>query len=238
MESRARVGIVPLLKALIIDDEPLAHNVILYHLKEHSDVDVVSQCYNATQALAYLAQHQVDLLFVDIKMPELDGINMLKILSNRPYVIIVSAFQEYAIQGFELDVVDYLMKPISNVRLSQALDKVRERKLSASFNSQNSNYITLKVDRDLHRFSIEEINYFEAYGNYVKVWQGKNNLLASCTLKEVFKMLPKSLFLQIHKSFIVNQSLIQSFGSNNLNLIDGTVIPVGKVFKANLNKIR
>lgn len=238
MAGRIRIGVISLLKAIIMDDEPLAHNVILHHLKEHCDVDVVTQCYNATQALTYLAQHEVDLLFVDIQMPELDGINMLKILSNRPYVIIVSAFQEYAIQGFELDVVDYLMKPVSSVRLSQALDKVRERKRSANFNSQNVNYITLKVDRDLHRFSIEEINYFEAYGNYVKVWQGKNNLLASCTLKEVFNMLAKSHFLQVHKSYIVNQSSIQSFGSHNLTLMDATVIPIGKVYKENLNKIK
>ena len=112
-----------MIKALIVDDEPLAHSVILHHLKAHADVEVVGQCMNATQALSFLANNAVDLLFLDINMPELTGIEMLKVLANMPQVIIVSAYQEYALQGFELNVTDYLLKPVSAERLKQGKRK-------------------------------------------------------------------------------------------------------------------
>ena len=102
-----------MLKALIIDDEPLAHEVILHHLAQHADFNIVGRCYNATTALSWLANNQVDLLFLDINMPELSGIEMLKVLRKRPQVIIISAYQEYALQGFELDVTDYLLSEIT-----------------------------------------------------------------------------------------------------------------------------
>jgi YesN/AraC family two-component response regulator len=156
------IGAYTLLNALIIDDEPLAHEVILYHLAQHADISIVGRCYNATQALSWLANEHVDLLFLDINMPDLSGIELLKVLRNRPQVIIISAYQEYAIQGFELDVTDYLLKPVCNERISQALDKVRFRAQKQSSNEAVPQHIVLKVDREKRKFTLADISLLEA----------------------------------------------------------------------------
>ena len=117
-----------MLNTLIIDDEPLAHDVIKHHFQDQLDFKTVGNCYNATQALRYLANHQVDLLILDINMPALSGIELLKVLVNRPQVIIISAYQEYALEGYELDITDYLLKPVSLQRFLLALDKVQIHK--------------------------------------------------------------------------------------------------------------
>lgn len=218
-----------MLSALIIDDEPLAHEVLKHHLQEQADFKIAGHCYNATQALSYLAKHQPDLLLLDINMPALSGIELLKVLANRPQVIIISAYQEYAIEGFELDVADYLLKPVSAQRLAQALDKVR-RRLQKQQNKVPA-YIVLKVDREKRKFNLHEINLLEAYGNYVKVWQGNSMTLVTCTLKLLLQQLPDSQFIQIHKSFIVNKQHIQATDHEQIKLSNGRQLKVGKSFK-------
>ena len=166
-----------MIKALIIDDEPLAHQVILHHLKQHQDTKVVGQCYNATEALVKLAKEKIDLLFLDINMPQLSGIEFLKVLANKPQVIIISAYQEYAFEGFELDVTDYLLKPVSAKRLDQALNKVRNsvKHISqADITTNQPQSIVLKVGKEKRKYLLENISMLEAYGNYVKVYQGRN----------------------------------------------------------------
>lgn len=217
---------------LIVDDEPLAHEVIQHHLQDHSDVKIVGNCYNATQALSYLANHQVDLLLLDINMPALSGIELLKVLNQTPQVIIISAYQEYAIEGFELDVADYLLKPVSASRLAQALDKVRRRLDEAvPSNTDCANYIVLKVDREKRKFVFDDISLLEAYGNYVKVWQGEVVSLVSSTLKQCLQQLPQQQFVQVHKSFVVNKQQVLAVDSNHLRLEGNKLIKVGKSFK-------
>ena len=233
MASKNDFGAI-MLKALIIDDEPLAHEVILYHLAEHADISVVGRCYNATQALSWLANDHVDLLFLDINMPDLNGIELLKVLRNRPQVIIISAYQEYAIQGFELDVTDYLLKPVCSERLSQALDKVRFRAEKQLSNEVVPQDIVLKVDREKRKFNLADITLLEAYGNYVKLWQGNDMVLVNSSLKLLIEMLANSQFTQVHKSFVVNNAKVISVDTDSLTMECGRTVKASKTFKKNL----
>ncbi len=226
-----------MLKALIIDDEPLAHEVILYHLAEHADISIVGRCYNATQALSCLANGHVDLLFLDINMPDLSGIELLKVLRNRPQVVIISAYQEYAIQGFDLDVTDYLLKPVCSERLSRALDKVRFRNEKKTSNEVVPQHIVLKVDREKRRFTLDEISVLEAYGNYVKLWQGNEMVLVNSSLKLLIEMLPKTLFTQIHKSFVINNGKINAVETDSITMECGRTLKASKTYKKKLQHL-
>jgi DNA-binding LytR/AlgR family response regulator len=226
-----------MLKALIIDDEPLAHEVILYHLAQHADISIVGRCYNATQALSWLANDHVDVLFLDINMPDLNGIELLKVLRNRPQVIIISAYQEYAIQGFELDVTDYLLKPVCSERLSQALDKVRSRAQKQSSNDVVAQHIVLKVDREKRKFTLADITLLEAYGNYVKLWQGDDMVLVNSSLKLLIEMLPNTQFTQVHKSFVVNNAKINAIETDLITMECGRSVKVSKTFKKKLQHL-
>jgi len=226
-----------MLKAMIIDDEPLAHEVILYHLAQHADISIVGRCYNATQALSWLANDHVDLLFLDINMPDLNGIELLKVLRNRPQVIIISAYQEYAIQGFELDVTDYLLKPVCSERLSQALDKVRFRAQKQLSNEVVPQHIMLKVDREKRKFTLADINLLEAYGNYVKLWQGDEMVLVNSSLKLLIEMLPNTKFSQVHKSFVVNNTKIIAVETDSITMECGRTVKVSKTFKKKLQHL-
>lgn len=223
-----------MLKAIIVDDEPLAHQVITHHLSEHSDIRIMGHCYSAIEAITTLAKTNIDLIFLDINMPELSGIEMLKVLAKRPQVIIISAYQEFALAGFELDVTDYLLKPVSAERLSQALDKVRARTITNSETtilSNESASIVLKVDREKRKFQLNSISFIEAYGNYVKVWQQDKMTLVTSTLKHLLSELPEQLFVQIHKSFVINKEQVTAVTSDSVTLACGANIKIGKSFK-------
>ena len=221
-----------MLKTLIIDDEPLAHQVQQHHLQDSTDIALVGSCFNATEALRFLAQQPVDLLLLDINMPALSGIELLKVLHNRPAVILISAYKEFAVEGYELDVVDYLVKPVSRARLSDAITKVQRRLAAVSLQSEP--YIVLKVDRERRRFLLSDIDLLEAYGNYVKVWQGEQVTLVSSTLKRLLQLLPVQQFVQVHKSFAVNKNKIVALENEQLRLAGGQPVKIGKAFKSGL----
>jgi len=219
-----------MLKAMIIDDEPLSHQVLLHHLLAHPKIKVIEQCYNATSALSYLANNTVDLLFLDINMPQLSGIDMLKVLAHRPQVIIISAYQEYAIEGFELDVTDYLLKPVNGERFSVAIDKVFSRIKQTQVNNTSS-FIIFKVDREKRKCKLSDISLIEAYGNYIKVWLQEEMLLANSTFKDILAQLPEQIFTKVNKSFVVNNKHVESIGTNELMLSNGRSVKIGAPYK-------
>ena len=214
------------IKAIIVDDEPLAHQVILHHLESYSDIRVVSQHFSAKDALYELAKSTIDVVFLDINMPELSGLELIQALANPPQIIIVSAYEEYAITGFELNVTDYLLKPVSAKRVQQAINKVRER----IYLAPKSKSITLKIDREKRKLSLDTIKYIEAYGNYVKVHQDDQTILATTTLKQLLEQLIGS-FTQIHKSYIVNNNRVIAITNEHVELDNGDKIKIGKSFK-------
>lgn len=217
------------MNALIVDDEALAHDVLLHHCAAHPDVRIVGRCYNAAEALAALAAQPVDLLLLDIRMPPFGGLDLLRGMEAAPMAIIVSAHREHALDGYDLDVVDYLLKPVSADRLAAALDKVRRRLAPASAPDQTE--IVLKVDRTFRRFRIDSIACVEAEGNFVKVWFDGGNCLATITLSKLEALLPGERFKRVHKSFVVNLDAVSQFGSRSLALANGMTVPIGRTYR-------
>jgi DNA-binding LytR/AlgR family response regulator len=222
------LGAVKMIKAIIVDDEPLAHQVLLHHLTAHPNINVVGQYYSAKDALCVLAKPGIDLVFLDINMPELTGLELLKALANPPQVIINSAYQEYALAGFDLNVTDYLLKPVSAPRLKQALSKVCQRALPLEHQSKD---ITLKVDREKRKFALDTIEYIEAYGNYVKLHQAGSFTLATTTLKQLNEQLAGT-FIQIHKSYLINKNKVTAVNHEYVELTTGAKVKIGKSYKA------
>lgn len=227
MANNTDLGAVKMIKAIIVDDEPLAHQVLLHHLTAHSNINVVGQYYSAKDALCVLAKPGIDLVFLDINMPELTGLELLKALANPPQVIINSAYQEYALAGFDLNVTDYLLKPVSASRLEQALSKVCQRALPLEHQSKD---ITLKVDREKRKFALDTIEYIEAYGNYVKLHQADSFTLATTTLKQLNEQLAGT-FIQIHKSYLINKNKVTAVNHECVELTTGAVVKIGKSYK-------
>lgn len=233
------------LKTLIIDDEPLAHDVILTYMEDIPFLTLSGQFYLATEALTFLYQHKVDLIFLDIQMPKLSGLDFLKTLKDPPTIIITSAFASYALEGFEWDVCDYLLKPFRFERFLKAANKALA--LQSIQQSQGTiltesngkliappreeEHIFIKHDKRHLHLAIREIHYLESYGNYVKVWMKDKFYLTSRTLSSFEEQLPDSSFIRIHKSFLINRIWVDYLEGNRLKLKNGTELPIGKNHK-------
>ncbi len=221
------------ISALIIDDEPLAHQVIESYAKDLDFLEIVGNCHRATEAYRMLGNRAVDLIFLDINMPELQGLDFLRTLEHKPRVIVTSAFQEYAIESFELQVSDYLLKPFRFTRFLRAVNKVRSELGGAAGAGEGQeakeDHLFVKVDRQYRRIELADIHYLESYGNYVKIWTGPNFLLTTRTLSGMMEELPATDFLKIHKSYIVRKSLVDYLEGNHLMMKNKQTLPVGKL---------
>lgn len=234
------------LKALIIDDEPLAHTVILEYVKDISFIEVVGQCNLATEAITILQNQEIDLLFLDINMPKIKGLDFLRTLKNPPLVIITSAYQEYALESFELDVCDYLLKPFRFDRFLKAVNKAQEvfqlkNKENSAFSEQlkstsktqeETGQLFIKADKRLININLSEIYYFESYGNYVKVWLKDNFHLTPRTLISFIEQVPETDFYRIHKSYLIHRKFIDYVEGNFLLMKNGKQLPIGKNHRA------
>ncbi len=229
------------LRCLIIDDEPLAHDVILSYLKDIPFVEVAGQCYRATDAFDFLNKHEIDLIFLDIRMPKLNGLDFIKTLKTKPLIIITSAYEEYALESFDLDVCDYLLKPFRFERILKATNRALE-----IYNLKNQQKldtipniapvtpikITIKTDKKHVIVNIDEIEYLQSLGNYVKVWFDQQFLLTPKTLSSFENQLPTDVFIRIHKSYLLNKKFVDFFEGNMIFLKNGTSLPIGKSFRA------
>lgn len=227
------------LRALIIDDEPLAHKVILQYASDVPFIEIVGQCHLATEALSVMSNQEVDLIFLDINMPKLKGLDFLKTLSKKPIVIITSAYEEYALESFELDVCDYLLKPFRFDRFLKAVNKASEifqlknqpiiSKTQTKQEEENpSNKIFIKSEKRLIQINLEDIFYLESYGNYVKVWLQDQFHLTPRTLTSFDTELPKKTFFKIHKSFVLNRNQIDYMEGNSVVMKNKKLLPIGK----------
>ncbi|MEN0046840.1 MAG: LytTR family DNA-binding domain-containing protein [Bacteroidota bacterium] len=220
------------MRALIIDDEPLAHLVILEYAKDLPDLEIVGQCHLATEALEFLKQEEVDLLFLDINMPKIKGLDFLRILKKKPLVIITSAYEEYALESFELEVCDYLLKPFRMDRFLKAIQRAKE--LYEFRNSDTPNLpkeessLFIKSDKRMVQLQTDDIYYLESYGNYIKVWLAQEFHLTPSTLTAFEQQLPSQQFYKIHKSYIINLRHIDYLEGNTVVLKNGQVLPIGK----------
>ncbi len=209
---------------IIIDDEPSSQNVLKSFVNRVDYLELKKVCNNALEALDYLKSNTVDLLFLDINMPELSGISFYKSLQNPPKVIFTTAYSEYALEGFEVEATDYLLKPFSFERFLKALEKVKK------FITENKKTIIVKSDKKLHQVNIEDILFIEGLGDYIKVYLQDSFLVTYKTLKKISEELPKSHFIQIHKSFVIDKNKVD-YIEGNLISIQNHKIPLGQKFK-------
>ncbi|MEM9824367.1 MAG: LytTR family DNA-binding domain-containing protein [Bacteroidota bacterium] len=224
------------LNALIIDDEPLAHRVILEYAQEIPFLEIIGQCYLATEALVFLKEQAVDLLFLDIQMPKLKGFDFLRTLQHYPQVIVTSAYAEYAVESYEFEICDYLLKPFRFERFAIAVNKAYD--LSKQ-KQEIPEQILLKSDKKLIPILIADIFYLESYGNYVKVWLEDGFHLTATTLSGLEQRIAKDHFYRIHKSYIINSRQLAYVEGNIAVLKNNTQLPIGKTqrnsFKAFLS---
>ncbi|UCE20548.1 MAG: response regulator transcription factor [Gemmatimonadota bacterium] len=229
------------MKCMIVDDEPLARRVIEKHMAVLPSLKLVKECSNAMAAAAYLHEHPVDVMFLDIKMPELTGLDFLKTLSDPPLVILTTAYSEFALEGYEYSVVDYLLKPISFERFLKAVNKVSERveqkkDLQEERNSEvHDGFIFLRADKIEHKVMFSEIRYIEGCGNFVKVYTANKMIMVSETMSNIQERLPENLFIRVHKSYVVSITRMDCIESNMIR-IGEKVIPIGKTYKREVER--
>jgi DNA-binding LytR/AlgR family response regulator len=230
-------------RCLIIDDEPLAIKLIKTHLGRLESFEVAGECSSALKAVDFLREEKVDLMFLDINMPEITGLDFLKTLPDHPYVIITTAFREYAIDGYDLDVVDFLLKPISFERFLKAINRYCNRTRSSDLKTENSNteivdekHIFIQDGKTIFKLSYNDIIYFKGYGEYVRVITESRNYIVRDSLSEFENKLSPDCFIRIHKSFIVNIQKISGFSSVHV-ILKNSELPVGRIFREKVMKV-
>jgi DNA-binding LytR/AlgR family response regulator len=219
-----------MIRCAIIDDEPLSRDVLRQFILDHPDLIFAGEYRDGLEAIHGIESNPVDLILLDINLPKLSGINFYKTLSIKPHVIFTTAYPEYALEGFELNAVDYLMKPIPFDRFLQGIQKVKQR---LKTKQDSPEYIMLKVDKKLYRTAFEDILFFEAFGDYAKVYLESKILIITSTMKKMEAELPKELFVRTHKSFIINTGKVEFIEGNQIK-ISGKIIPIGMRYRNNL----
>ncbi len=225
---------------LIIDDETASHEIITDYAESLPYLKLKQNCYNAIEANEYLLKHEVDLIFLDINMPKLSGFDLLKTLNNPPKIIVTTAYKEFALEGYELNVMDYLLKPFSLQRFLIAVNKVAESLNVKPPNTPTAEHpaesIFLKDSKKYYQVNLGDILFAEAYGNYVKVHFEDKVILTHQTFTSFKESLPTTKFIQTHKSFLVAIGKIELVEGNRIFIADHE-IPVGKVFREGLNEL-
>lgn len=235
MHSNNQVSI----QCLIVDDEPMARDVIRRYIEKVPVLHLAGECGNAIDAMVFLHNQTVDLIFLDIRMPHLTGTDFVKSLRNIPKVIFTTAYKEYALEGFELNVVDYLLKPIRFDRFLRAVIKAFPQKNEELTNNHvaaplqekkvNSGFIYLKADRKMIKVMLDDILYIESARDYLKVFTHNGSIITRQTISSIEAMLSESEFIRIHRSYIVSIKKISSFTHETVE-IGKIELPIGKFY--------
>lgn len=236
------------LNCLIVDDEELAQRVVEKYVKEIDALHLVGKCKNAMETMKVLHNEKIDLMFLDINMPKISGLSFLRNLKNPPMVIITTAYREYALEGYELDVVDYLKKPFSFERFFVAVNKALEKAHQTKKGADNfvlrpdmrqqidESFIFIKSEKVTYRIDYRDILYIESVGDYVKIITNEKVIMAYQSLKYLESVLPDNFFPRVHKSFIVSISKINSIEGNMIKIGD-TTIPIGRSYKSDFTDL-
>ena len=232
-----------MLKFIIVDDEPLAHEIIKEFCSMIPHIELKHHCYNAMEAMQYLNNNSVDFMFLDINMPKLKGLDFLKTLTNPPKTIITTAYKEHALEGFELNVVDYILKPFSFDRLVKAVNKISDNQQSKTIikevsttSNPTSNRFFVKGDKKHHQIDLTDLLYIEAYGNYTKLFLKNDMIVSHEKISYYESILTNGNFLRVHKSFIVAIDKIKFIEGNRI-LIEDHKIPIGQTYKNSVTKL-
>ena len=230
------------IRCLIVEDEPLARQIISRYVQQVPTLQLAGECANAIQAFTFLQQHPVDLLFLDIRMPQLNGNDFLKALQNPPKVIFTTAFSDYALESYELDAIDYLMKPITFERFLKAVNKAtdpgttRNELKSVQVEKKTESFVYFRADRKMIKVMLQDILYVESMKDYVKIITSNSTIISRQSISSVEAMLPEKEFIRTHRSFIVSLQKIRSF-TQELIEIEKTEIPIGKIYRNGVMKM-
>ncbi|AXT60912.1 DNA-binding response regulator [Aquimarina sp. AD10] len=226
---------------LIVDDEPIAHRILEGYCAELAFLKKVGNAYNALEASVIITKHKVDLIFLDLNMPKIMGFELLKTLPSPPKVIVTTAYKEYALEGYELDIIDYLLKPFSLPRFLKAINKIttekEEKKVEMSTDDTKKNErFFLKGDKMYHQILMKDILFVEAFGNYCKVYLTEKMILTHEKISTLETSLIKEKFLRVHKSFIVAIHRIETIQGNQI-YIHNHKIPIGQTYRSKINTL-
>lgn len=227
------------IKAILVDDEPHAIEVLDNYLRNFNEIEIVARCQDAIQAFQVLQQQKVDLMFLDVKMPGLTGTELLRSLKTPPKVVFTTAYQDYAVEGFDLNAVDYLLKPIPFERFLRAMDKlftglnVTNQSVSIAQKAAVSNqdvFLYLKVDRKMVKVNVNDIFWVESLRDYIKVVLKDKVLITKQKISLLEELLPEDSFIRVHRSFIVAVDKVESYHAHKIE-IAGKELPIGRNFR-------
>ncbi|TPG38483.1 LytR/AlgR family response regulator transcription factor [Flavobacterium pectinovorum] len=222
-------------KCIIVDDEPAAHYVLANYIKQNPQLELVFQGYNGIEAMDYLRENPVDLMFLDINMPEISGMELLKIIPTHPKTILTTAYSEYALESYDYGVIDYLLKPIYFPRFLKAVDRFfATETVKAKTEEAIVNSVSVKVDGYFMDIELDQLLFAQSFGNYVKLHTIKRTYLASITTSELEKCLPEKSFMRIHKSYIVALDKIDTT-EKDFVIIKNEKLPIGITYKRELS---
>ena len=227
------------IKCIVLDDEPIAIRILQRHLNSFPEMEVTGSFCSATSAMSFLRDNQVDLIFSDIEMPGINGLQFLQSLQHPPAFIFTTAYRDYAVDAFDLDVVDYLLKPISLERMARAINRFHDRKKgneNPSVSKQEmEEVINLKVDKKIVRLALDKIHYFESFGDYAICRCQREKYVSRETMIHLMELLPKDRFIRIHRQFIVQMDKIESISGNLLSLGEQK-LPIGRSYRKELKE--
>lgn len=220
---------------IIVDDEPLARSAMASLLVRFEDLEIVATCEDTFDALRFLQKKRVDLMFLDIQMPEVSGLEFLRSLKQPPAVILTTAHRQYALEGYELDVVDYLLKPVSYERLMKAINKFyHHRQMISSLPSYKEpdpeKFITIRADRKNVRLALDDILWISSLKDYVQIATSEKKFITQIPIGEMERQLPETSFLRIHRSYMVNIAKVTAF-TNLVVEINQMELPIGRSYR-------
>ena len=230
------------MKCIIVDDEPLAIEILEAYVGKVEQLEIAGTFRNAVSAFAFLQANAVDLIFLDIQMPKLTGIDFLKTLKDPPKVIFTTAYRDYAVDGFELEVVDYLLKPIPFERFLKAVAKVLHKPSAqaqpapSKTESTQDSFVYFKVDKKMIKTRMADILYIESIKDYVKVKTAEKDIITQQKISYLEESLPKDLFLRIHRSFIINLTKVDAYTATDVEL-GKHHIPIGRNYKNDVSRV-
>ncbi|MEN8121785.1 MAG: response regulator transcription factor [Bacteroidota bacterium] len=225
-----------IIQCLIVDDEPVAREILENHLNKIGAVKIVGSCKNAIEAFNFINSQKIDLIFLDINMPDISGLSFAKSINKNIKIIFTTAYREYAVDGFDLQAVDYLLKPISFERLLQAINKYLDEQIHVSVDANNkivnesSDFIFVRSDRKMIKINFSEINYIESLSDYIKIYLINKTVVTRETITSTEVKLPKKDFIRTHRSYIVSISKIDLFTNEYVEL-NKKVIPISRTYK-------
>lgn len=228
------------IKCLLVDDEPLARSILVDHIYKIDFLEVVGECKNALEATTFLNNNQVDVLFLDINMPHISGVEFAKQLNPKPALVFTTAYSEFALEGFELEAVDYLMKPIRFERFFKAANKLlkligrEEKKIlveSKTASEETPSFIYLKAEDKMIRIELDEIIAIESQGHYVRIFTPNKNYIIHQSISEMETKLPSANFFRTHRSFVIGKKHIKAYSPAFIET-EKVKVPIGRSYKA------